>query len=183
MKCVPVSSHWFYAPENVGVKIKSPIELIAGIMRTLQVTFDDAFSLFFIEKALGQVLFSPPNVAGWPGGKKWIDNSTLMLRLNLVGYLFQAVDVNFKIKEDFESKERNKAVKKINAKVDLNPLVDLFKNDSQQDSFEKMTGYFLQADSKIDLSDFNSFIIRNNQEDFIKTVVLRLMSMPEYQMC
>lgn len=177
------TSDWFYAAENVGVKIKSPVELIVGIMRTLHVSFDDAFTLFFIEKALGQVLFSPPNVAGWPGGKTWIDNSTLMLRLNLVGFLFQAVDINFKVKEEFESKQRNKAIRKIDAKVNLNPLIDLFKNDAHQATFENMANYLLQPDSKLDLSDFNSFVINNNQEDFIKTLALRLMSLPEYQMC
>jgi uncharacterized protein (DUF1800 family) len=176
-------SDWFYAPENVGVKIKSPVELIAGIMQTLQVTFDDAFSLFFIERALGQVLFNPPNVAGWPGGKAWIDNSTLMLRLNLVGFLFQAVDINFKVKEEFESKQRNKAIRKINADVNLNPLIDLFKNDTHQAAFEKMANYLLQPETKLNLSDFNGFVIKNNQDDFIKTLALRLMSLPEYQMC
>lgn len=35
------------------------------------------------ERALGQVLFYPPNVAGWPGGTNWVDSSSLMLRLQI----------------------------------------------------------------------------------------------------
>ncbi len=177
------TSDWFYAPENVGVKIKSPVELIAGIIRTLQVTFDDSLTLVFIERALGQVLFHPPNVAGWPGGKTWIDNSTLMLRLNLVGFLFQAVDISFKVKEEFESKQRNNAIRKIKADVNLNPLISLFKDEVHQVIFEQMNSYLLQPGTNMDLSDFKKFIIHNNQEDFIKTLALRLMSIPEYQMC
>jgi uncharacterized protein (DUF1800 family) len=177
------SSDWFYAPENVGIKIKSPVELIVGIMRTLQVSFEDVQVLFFIERALGQVLFSPPNVAGWPGGKTWIDNSTLMLRLNLVGFLFQAVDIHFKVKEEFESKQRNKAVRKIKADVNLKPLIALFENESNALIFEKMGSFLLQTELKIDLSDFKKFVIQNNQEGFVKTLALRMMSLPEYQLC
>jgi uncharacterized protein (DUF1800 family) len=31
---------------------------------------------------MGQVLFYPPNVAGWPGGTSWINSSTLLNRIN-----------------------------------------------------------------------------------------------------
>ncbi len=177
------SSGWFYYPGNIGTKIKSPIELMAGTMRTLGVMFDEPTTLFFLEKALGQVLFNPPNVAGWPGGKAWIDNSTLMLRLNLVTYLFQAVDLNFKTKEEFESAQRNKRVRRIKAEVDLIPMVEFFKNDPQSSVFKNLSSYLLQANSNLELTDFDRFIIKNNQDDFVKTLILRLMSLPEYQMC
>ncbi|RYZ84359.1 MAG: DUF1800 family protein, partial [Proteobacteria bacterium] len=35
------------------------------------------------QRLLGQLLFYPPNVAGWPGGFNWIDSSSLMLRLQI----------------------------------------------------------------------------------------------------
>lgn len=177
------SSDWFYAKENIGVKIKSPVELVAGIMRTLQVTFEESTPLLFIERALGQVLFNPPNVAGWPGGKVWIDNSTLMLRLNLVGFLFQSSDLNFKVKEEFESRKRNNAVKKIKAEINMDPLISLFGNETQDTALGQMCTYILQPKIKMEFADFNHFVIQNNQEDFIKTLALRLMSLPEYQLC
>ena len=31
---------------------------------------------------MGQVLFEPPNVKGWPGGREWINTSTLLVRYN-----------------------------------------------------------------------------------------------------
>ena len=31
---------------------------------------------------MGQILFYPPNVAGWPGGTSWINSSTLLARIN-----------------------------------------------------------------------------------------------------
>jgi hypothetical protein len=32
--------------------------------------------------ALGQSLFAPPNVKGWPGGKAWLNTATLLERAN-----------------------------------------------------------------------------------------------------
>ena len=34
---------------------------------------------------MGQILFNPPNVAGWPGGAKWINSSTILERINYAG--------------------------------------------------------------------------------------------------
>lgn len=62
------TSEWFYNPKNIGTKIKSPIELIAGIMRILPMTFQKNDQIITYQRLLGQMLLYPPNVAGWPGG-------------------------------------------------------------------------------------------------------------------
>ncbi len=36
---------------------------------------------------MGQMLFAPPNVKGWDGGKSWITTSTLLFRYNFANYL------------------------------------------------------------------------------------------------
>jgi hypothetical protein len=33
---------------------------------------------------MGQVLFEPPNVAGWPGGAAWLNSATIFARLNFL---------------------------------------------------------------------------------------------------
>src|SRR5690606_13687704 len=76
-------SEWLYEEKNIGSKIKSPIELLAGIQRMIPMKLENNESLMLIQRLLGQVLFYPPNVAGWPGGRAWIDSSTLMVRLRL----------------------------------------------------------------------------------------------------
>ncbi len=68
------SSDWFYDLENVGNRVKSPVELIAGLLKTFHGTFDDPTALAMGQAALGQVLFFSPSVAGWNGIKGWIDN-------------------------------------------------------------------------------------------------------------
>ena len=38
-------------------------------------------------RQMGQLLFAPPNVKGWDGGKSWISTSTLLFRNNFANYL------------------------------------------------------------------------------------------------
>ncbi|OYW18695.1 MAG: hypothetical protein B7Z54_05550, partial [Sphingobacteriales bacterium 12-47-4] len=61
------TSDWFFDEKNIGSHIKSPVELLVGIPRMLPMELENEESLLFLQKALGQVLFYPPNVAGWPG--------------------------------------------------------------------------------------------------------------------
>ena len=63
------TSEWFYDENNIGVRIKSPVELLAGIRRLLPMQLEKDASQLLFQRALGQILFYPPNVAGWPGGK------------------------------------------------------------------------------------------------------------------
>src|SRR5690606_18457301 len=77
------TSEWFYEEKNVGALIKSPIELLVGIQRMMPMKMENEEALLILQRILGQVLFYPPNVAGWPGGKSWIDSSTLMMRMRI----------------------------------------------------------------------------------------------------
>ncbi|MEM6697719.1 MAG: DUF1800 domain-containing protein [Bacteroidota bacterium] len=177
------ASDWFYDEINVGSKIKSPMELIAGLMRTFEVTIENPLSLIFIQKALGQKLFDPPNVAGWTGGKSWIDNSTLMLRMNLANVIFQNSELNLRVKDELEAKKRGKRKRKIQASVNFSPFYQLFKRENENKLLEKMGAYLLPPATPLKKSTFNDFLIKNSKEDLIKTLCLRLMSMPEYQLC
>ncbi len=74
----------FYSPKAYRALIKSPAELAA---QTLRATGSDARAYgaaVAASAAMGQVLFYPPNVAGWPAGTAWINSSTLLTRLNFV---------------------------------------------------------------------------------------------------
>lgn len=60
--------------------VKSPTELIAGFARQLglPVTAVEAEA----GTAMGQALFDPPNVAGWPGGAAWISTGSWLSRMH-----------------------------------------------------------------------------------------------------
>jgi len=72
----------FYSDKAYRALVKSPAELVA---QTLKLTGADAKGFMAAANAMapmGQVLFYPPNVAGWPSGSSWINSSTLLTRIN-----------------------------------------------------------------------------------------------------
>jgi uncharacterized protein (DUF1800 family) len=70
----------FWAPQNRGALIKSPVELVVGTLHQLDIAMPDPLPLAFVLRNLGQDLLAPPNVKGWPGGEAWIDSRTLLAR-------------------------------------------------------------------------------------------------------
>lgn len=77
------TSEWFYAEENIGTKIKSPVDLLTSIYQVVPFEFEKPKQQLFVQRLMGQALLEPPNVAGWPGGRNWINTNTLMVRLKL----------------------------------------------------------------------------------------------------
>jgi uncharacterized protein (DUF1800 family) len=80
----------FWAKENRAALVKSPADLVVGSVRTLNVRVPDALPLAFAMRNLGQDLFAPPNVKGWPGGEAWINSTTLLARKQFVERLLRA---------------------------------------------------------------------------------------------
>ena len=70
----------FWAADNRGTLVKSPVELVVGTLRQLELTPPQSVAFAVASAGMGQNLFSPPNVKGWPGGEAWINSSTLLAR-------------------------------------------------------------------------------------------------------
>ena len=72
-------------------RIKSPVEFTAGVYRALGINEDSVSKrLPTFSTLMGQTLFDPPNVAGWPGDKVsalWLNSGTWMTRLNYIDFL------------------------------------------------------------------------------------------------
>jgi uncharacterized protein (DUF1800 family) len=82
----------FWAPEHRATLVKSPVDLVVGTMRTFGIQPMDYRPAALAVAVLGQNLFSPPNVKGWPGGEAWIDASTLLGRRPFIDRVFRASD-------------------------------------------------------------------------------------------
>jgi hypothetical protein len=81
------SSSWFYSNDVMRRQIKSPVQLVVGGLRFLNVYLDQPRPVSNSLKLMGQELFNAPNVKGWDGGRAWISTSTLFSRYNLPAYL------------------------------------------------------------------------------------------------
>ena len=165
------------------MKIKSPIELLVGMGKVLNLEFGNTKSVLFPQNYLGQMLFRPPNVAGWPGGKTWIDNSTLMLRMNFAAVIFQRVELTLEL-QDQPEQPKGRRLKNLDISGDVVALTKIFSKVKADNLGLELEAYILQ----VPFGTKDSFIETLAKEETttegqIKAYVLGLMSLPEYQVC
>ncbi|MET3538311.1 DUF1800 domain-containing protein [Chryseobacterium limigenitum] len=172
------SSAWFYDKKNIGNRIKSPIELMVGMMRTLPMHIQNPENLIVYQKLLGQMLLYPPNVSGWPNGKSWIDSSTLMLRLQIPQIWSGLRPLEYSPRQDddidmgMKSRETalNKSFKNPNITIDWTRVEKAFSNKNCED-------YLIQNSNTLSMDSVKSF-----SDNTVKMNVINLMSTPEYQL-
>lgn len=172
------SSSWFYDKKNIGSRIKSPIELMAGIMRSLPMNIQNPENLIVYQKLLGQMLLYPPNVSGWPNGKSWIDSSTLMLRLQIpqIWSGLRPLDYRPKEDDDLDMGLKNntnfltKSFKNPNITIDWSRVEKIFNGKNVED-------YLIQSSKSLDMNS-----VKNFSDNSVKMNVINLMSTPEYQL-
>ncbi len=75
-------SEHFFDERALGVIIKSPFDLIFQFVNESSFLFNNDLMEAFIYYAavLGQVMFNPPDVAGWQGDQHWIGTATITAR-------------------------------------------------------------------------------------------------------
>ncbi len=192
-------SDWFYTEKNMGNRFKSPIELLVGMQRTIPMKLANPESLLLIQRLLGQVLFYPPNVAGWPGGRSWIDSSTLMLRMRLPQLLNDVDEFNLSPKSDDDqmmgradeqSLKRTPAkpgrvgsMRMIDADLDWSPWLQHFSQTERSKLENAIAGALLQTNRAVSAGLVRRFADASDRESFIRSVTLQYMSTPEYQLC
>jgi uncharacterized protein (DUF1800 family) len=173
------TSNWFFENKNIGTKIKSPIELMVGMLRLLPMPMENYSSMLVtFQKLLGQMLFFPPNVSGWPSGTSWIDSSTLMLRLQMpqIWSGLRPLEVHPLEDDDMTMGIKNlknlqKSFKMENLLIDWEKVENVF-------SGKNLAECLLQITSSMDLQ-----LIKNYSNSSLKSQIINLMSTPEYQLC
>jgi len=170
-------SDWFYDKKNIGNRIKSPTELMVGMMRLLPMTIQNPENLIVYQKLLGQMLLYPPNVAGWPSGKSWIDSSTLMLRLQIpqIWSGLRPLEVAPRQDDDIDMgmKSREAMKKSFN-----NPNIEIDWAKVEKAFNKKDCEDFLLSNPE----NLNMKTVQNFSDNSLKMNIINLMSTPEYQL-
>ena len=173
---------WFYDDKNIGNLVKSPVELLTGLNRQFYINYQNPDVLMQFQRTLDQVLFRPPNVAGWPGGRNWIDSSTLMYRMKIPSTILNAGLIDFNGKADPEDEaylaSQRKQQLNVIKRVQATPDWDKFLKDLPADmTKEQMAGFMLEPPLNQSIKD------EVNTAPDMKTAVIRIVSTPEYQLC
>jgi uncharacterized protein (DUF1800 family) len=78
-----LASNVFYSARAYRALVKSPVEFVVGSYKTLGLARIDESALPALQQ-MGQRLFFPPSVAGWPGGENWLTSGTMIARQNFL---------------------------------------------------------------------------------------------------
>lgn len=85
-----LTSDAFYAPEHRTSLFRSPVEYVVGALRAMgRPRLEEKAVLGLVTSAarMGQELLHPPTVKGWDGGREWINDTTLLLRMQAAAAL------------------------------------------------------------------------------------------------
>ncbi|HYG50035.1 MAG TPA: DUF1800 domain-containing protein [Flavobacteriales bacterium] len=174
-------SDFFYEKKHFSAIIKSPVELLVGLNKSFPISWSKPESLLYIQRITGQLLFNPPNVAGWPGGKNWIDSSSLMFRLKLPSLLVNNGIIGVEAPHDNDEmpgvnataeKIQKKVAAKTGARVEWEVVEKIYEGVDKKE----LATYFVPAgiaEQKLELFAENASL---------KELIVKIISLPEYQL-
>lgn len=175
------SSKWFYNEKNVGNKIKSPIEFLVGLNRSFYIQYARPRVLLQLQRSLGQALFYPPNVAGWPGGTSWIDSSSLLTRLKLPSTLLNGGILESEGKADPEDEAylatARRSQPNVERKTQAFPDWERFRRSLPAAITREQLAYVLLA------SEVKAVSLEKIEQSDLVQMAIQLVSTPEYQLC
>ena len=161
-------SNLFFGDRAYRALIKSPAEYVVGTYKTLGIGPIDSTGLRAMA-AMGQVLFYPPNVAGWPPGANWMTSQMLISRQNFVAAL---------INEPIVGQTSWVAQLPLDVTQVTKTLVaDILQDDASRASFGQLADYLNGANT----SALGELSIENRDER-LRGAAYLTMAMPAYQL-
>jgi hypothetical protein len=132
---------------------------------------------------MGQTLYDPPNVAGWPGDQvsaTWVNTGAWMTRVNtidaLVNYMSASPDFNKQLQADIQKQQINSADKLVS--YVLTQLIDgQIDSPRRQMLVDYVNGSSTGGTDRLTL--YGGKAISGNS---VRGLYYLIMSMPEYQL-
>lgn len=174
-------SDWFYDDENIGTKIKSPMEFLAGIHQVIPYQFERPKQALLMQRLLGQTLLRPPNVAGWKTGRNWIDSNTMVRRLRLASILLNNAAITYSDTGDEETMLTDLTTKKLKRKTFIRTKTDWNAFEKNYKKIDNKGMISLIISSQINKG--TAQMLSENLDIPKKDFCVQLMSIPEYQLC
>ena len=172
LKKLFLSAH-FYEPAFRNQRIKSPVELIVGAIRSLNTPVRDLSILNDATDLMGQRIFFPPSVKGWDGGRSWINTSTYFVRQNVLAFL-----ISGKKPQGFDATADSQVFDALAVLGDsahdpekaIAKVLHVTLGQSPAAAFDALRTYLASNDNRIDQTTASG-------------MVLLATAMPEYQLC
>lgn len=182
-------SEHFFEDSLMNAHIKDPLETMIPILKAAKATFPGTIkpewwdAVFYWAFQLGQEPLNPPNVAGWPGSRKWINESTLTTRWNysaITAYLLTE-------SEEMRNNLRNLAIdltnESKNPEVIVRALADYFIGQDLEPVHLQAAIIYFKANIPENYFQDGSWNLLWNEAPYqIVNMLYYLVRLPEYQL-
>jgi uncharacterized protein (DUF1800 family) len=180
-------SQAFYAGDVIGGQIKSPLQLVAGAVKQLHAAVDPPEALTRALLQMGQIPFDPPNVAGWHGGRQWINTSTLLARYNFSLFLLEGHAPGLApARAPAQGLRLGPFGRQVETKVDVMALCSPEELKSPERLVDRLSEHFLSLPlAPAQRSELVAAAQQSALDDEarLKQLVHLVMSTPNYQVC
>lgn len=90
-----LKSEHFFDSGGYGAQFKSPVQFLTGFLQETQIEEPEKLysALPGLSYFMGQAVLNPPNVAGWPGHRTWLNTATMPARWDVAAYVLFGADV------------------------------------------------------------------------------------------
>ncbi|MHB8146891.1 MAG: DUF1800 domain-containing protein [Vulcanimicrobiaceae bacterium] len=164
-----LQSNVFYSERAYRALVKSPVEFVVGTHKAFGLSGIVPGSLPAL-RAMGQILFYPPNVAGWPGGVAWITSQTVISRQNFVAQLVNSQPM----RQGASWIDRLP----LNADTSARSLVaQILQHDAPSQAYDQLIGYLDGAGTSA-----LGRLSPENSAERIRGAAYLTMAMPAYQL-
>lgn len=182
-------SEHFFEDHFMNAEIKSPLETLlpiwkmAGVVPDQHIPEDWWGAVAYWSYQLGQDIFNPPNVAGWPGYHKWLNESTLTARWNYAS----AMAYRLTLVEEVRSNLRNIAIDLSNDSNDpavIVPLLVAFFTGQQLDPIQLQAAIInFKANIPENYFEDGSWTLAWSEAPYqIVNMLYYLVRLPEFQL-
>jgi uncharacterized protein (DUF1800 family) len=161
-------SNVFYSPRAYRALVKSPVEFVVGAHKQMGLnTIVDGTPAGL--RAMGQVLFYPPNVAGWPGGANWLTSQMLIARENFIAKMVNTPDMMQSGWMSQVPMDANRASKEM--------VATILQGDAPGQAYSQLVGYLDGSGT----SALGTLSVENFDER-VRGAAYLTMAMPAYQL-
>ena len=165
----------FYSDRVIRSQIKAPVQFLVQSTKLLETELPPAPVAQNAMREMGQLLFAPPNVKGWDGGKSWISTSTLLFRYNFANYLLSGF-----------AHERDLPLEFAPAPVELAKIVPAELRDKPEQLISNLALRLFQAPAGAKQSDAFLAYLKAREPDrgdeTMRGLLHLMMSTPQYQL-
>ncbi len=179
-------SEHFFDDSVIGNQMKSPIDIQLNFIRQIgfPIDMDEEVpkTIGGVAGFLGQSLFQPPNVAGWPGHRSWISSAHLRSRWEILSYYVGSI---FESEFDpFQEMAKSLSPDHNDADIVTRSIVDYFLPNGLQnlEDYEKAVATF-KVDIPTNYFENGSWSLEWDEAKYqVAFLILYIIKLPEFQM-